>query len=300
MGLLAWLSSRGKRKDEVAASRLGHAAAARAANEASERKPGAPEPCRYAVNDVDAAVEWIMGRPDLASERSGVLAFALYHDFHKGRPALKSAVPQAQYDAEVAACGAPRPELGDDARGWHVFGADQKDIGERQELRRIYMNVQPAHACAVVSHVAARLAARTSGRGSSTQFQCKIPRSVTGLARTDAAVLCVHAADYADAKALVLGYAAEHPEAFVDGTPRFTKPIGRGIAAAPEPTDVGLKWGDNMSYSSSRAQLVAEAYAKTPATSDPAEKKKAVRAKLAEWEYDAERPWVEPGGQDDL
>ncbi|MBM3267271.1 MAG: hypothetical protein FJZ01_06450 [Candidatus Sericytochromatia bacterium] len=121
-----------------------------------------------------------------------------------------------------------RPSL---APGFFYLVGPAGRFERSQPYPRLYLNVRPA---AVPSLVRALLAEFGRRR---IRFEAKFAGDPAGYRRVDPAVLYASQADLGRAVAAVRAVAAAHPGWWRAGTPLFTLPLGRGIAAAECPAE---------------------------------------------------------------
>jgi len=156
------------------------------------------------------------------------------------------------------------------------------------EVRRVYFNVQPDRAAELADYLSTELNTR------SMKFQFKMPKDVSKFNRADSGVLYVPEEDYGRVKEIVQRYAKDHPDAFAEGSPAFTKPISKGVAVADEPIQQGLPRTGTGSHSfgSARADIAADAILKAPADATKEEIRQLVRQELKRYGFDPDRPWL--------
>jgi len=87
-----------------------------------------------------------------------------------------------------------------------------------------------------------------------------------------------------------------------EGSPAFTKPIGKGISAAHEPIQESLPVRvGKVSHGESRSDIIAEAILKAPPNATKAQVQQLVRDRLKYYKFDPDRPWLKQGAKvDDL
>jgi hypothetical protein len=96
-------------------------------------------------------------------------------------------------------------------------------------------------------------------------------------------------------------YRELHPEHIAEGSPAFTKPMGKGISVAEEPIQEGLPvvYHGAHSFGTARVNLIAEAINQAPAKASAEQVKVLVRAKLQRAGFDPDRPWLAQGSKVD-
>jgi predicted negative regulator of RcsB-dependent stress response len=167
------------------------------------------------------------------------------------------------------------------------------------DVRRFYFNVQPDKAANLADHLSREL------NRLDIQFQFKVPNQLSNFTRADAGVLYVEKSAYPAVKKVVEDFARNHPEALLEGSPAFTKPLGRGISAAEEPiqSEAAAAAGvrelpatpGRHSFGSSRSDIIAEVLMEAPANATKAEIKQLVRQRLSHYGFDPDRPWLKQG-----
>lgn len=119
--------------------------------------------------------------------------------------------------------------------GFYVAYGDevlQGGGGEDRALARIYWNVQPGGAVALVEVVTRRL------NESGMPFQLKVLDDPAAYARSDSAVLYLAKASYARFRALhAKAVLAATAGGLTEGVPALTKPVARGVSVAEDPRE---------------------------------------------------------------
>jgi hypothetical protein len=176
-------------------------------------------------------------------------------------------------------------------------GLDASKVESGADVRRFYFNIRPDKAAEFADQLAKGLNAEK------VKWQFKMPKELEEFDRPDSGVLYVDKADYQAAKKIVMDYAEQHPEAFAEGTPSFTKHLSSGIGVAEEPLQQGLpktRKGKH-SFGSSRSDIIADAIVKAPPEATRKEIMALVRERLKECGLDPDRPWLSRAdGVDDL
>src|SRR5262249_25905932 len=151
-----------------------------------------------------------------------------------------------------------------------------------------YVNVKADHAAGFADYVAGEL----NRKG--IKFQLKVASELKGYARADSGLVYTQGKDFEAVRGVISKYRDLHPEAIAEGSPAFTKPMGKGIAVAEEPWKEGLRvaWHGAHSFGSARANVIAEAINQAPANASAAQVKVLVRAKLQSAGFDPDRPWL--------
>jgi len=175
-------------------------------------------------------------------------------------------------------------------------GLDREAVRTGEGIRRFYFNLKPENAGEFADYLTSKLNAKGVG------WQYKMPRELANFDRPDAGVLYVEKANYQSVKKIVMDYAKEHPEAFADGTPAFTKAVGNGIGVAEEPLQAGLPKNPNgkYSYGELRSEIIADETLKAKPGATSAEIQAAVRKRMESMGLDADKPWLQRRGPDDL
>lgn len=152
---------------------------------------------------------------------------------------------------------------------------------------RVYWNVAPAGAAALVAELTNRLNA------AGIPFRYKTPADSDRFARCDTGVLYLPAAAY---RAVLLPLARVHCAILPHlraPLSAFVKPIAYGLGAAFDP-------GDGTSFGWHRAGLLAGAILDAPGANAGAVAPTAVRTALARAGYDPRRLYLAPGARDIL
>jgi LysM repeat protein len=251
-----------------------------------------------------------------------VLSDRIYHDIYHGEfpekvANLKPEMQTAYEQKLTAAKGAPvegKQDLWEmpDGKGliqedgyWQhrvsdvngKVGLSNEAIQSGEDIRRFYFNLKPDKAGEFADYMTEKLNEK------SLSWQYKMPKELKNFDRPDAGVLYVDKADYQAVKKIVTDYAKEHPEAFAEGTPGFTKSIGKGIGVAEEPLQTALPKNPNGRYSFGefRSDVIADTVLKAPPGATKAEIMAAVRKRMEDLGLDADKPWLQRrGAVDDL
>ena len=160
---------------------------------------------------------------------------------------------------------------------------------------RFYVNVKGDHAPEFADYVAGELNKKE------IKFQLKVASDTKGYARADLGVLYTQGKDFEAVRDVVAKYRDLHPEAIAEGSPAFTKPMGKGISVAEEPLQEGLPLvcHGGHSFGTARANVIAEAINQAPANASPAQVQVFVRTKLQNAGFDPDRPWLAQGSKVD-
>jgi hypothetical protein len=189
--------------------------------------------------------------------------------------------------------------------GWHIrmnksapgasADAGWLNADKAHPVDRFYVNVKGEHAAGFADYVAGEL----NRKG--IKFQLKVASELEGYARTDAGVVYSQAKDFKAVRDVVSKYRDLHPEAIAEGSPAFTKPMGKGIAVAEEPLQENLPKviGGRHSFGTARANVIAEAIMRAPANASAAQVKSLVRDQLQRAGFDVDRPWLAQGSKVD-
>src|SRR5215472_17342743 len=121
-----------------------------------------------------------------------------------------------------------------------------------------------------------------------------MPEKLADFNRSDSGVLYVEQGEYARVKEIVQRFAKEHPDAFAEGSPAFTKPIAKGISVADEPVQSGLPPtpGGTHSFGGVRSDIAADAILHAPAGATKEEIRALVRQRLKDYGFDPDKPWL--------
>jgi hypothetical protein len=216
-----------------------------------------------------------------------------------GKPQTK--ISQAQLDAQLKKYDGPT----ESPDGWHVR-MNKSPPGTTPDhswvkadaahpVDRFYVNVKGDHAAEFADHVAGEL----NKKG--IKFQLKVASEVDGYARADSALVYTQGKDFDAVRDVVSKYRDSHPAAIADGSPAFTKPMGKGISVAEEPLQEGLPlvYHGGHSFGTARANVIAEAINQAPANASPPQVKAYVNAKLQQAGFDVDRPWLSQGSKVD-
>jgi hypothetical protein len=222
-----------------------------------------------------------------------------YNQPTAGKPQPK--ISQAQLTDRLK--GYDGPTLSSD--GWHVrmnkspagTTADHSWVNadRAHPVDRFYVNVKADHAPEFADYVSGEL----NKKG--IKFQLKVPSEVDGYARADSGLVYTQGKDFEAVRDVISKYRDLHPEAIAEGSPAFTKPMGKGISVAEEPLQEGLPvvYHGGHSFGTARANLIAEAINQAPANASAEQVKVFVRAKLQTAGFDPDRPWLAQGSKID-
>jgi hypothetical protein len=107
--------------------------------------------------------------------------------------------------------------------------------------------------------------------------------------------------DFKAVRDVIAKYRDTHPAAIAEGSPAFTKPMGKGISVAEEPLQEGLPlvYHGGHSFGTARANVIAEAINQAPANASPGQVKAYVNAKMQQAGFDVDRPWLSQGSKVD-
>jgi hypothetical protein len=240
---------------------------------------------QYGATMTDAQIESLVHQmPRQAIERR-VLSDRIYFDHYHGETAVKPrTITQERFAEDLKGYTGPHGS----ANGWHVrIGSAGEPVGD---VKRFYLNVTPDQAPALTNYVTSQLNAH------GVRFNFKVIENLESFNRADAAMLYVQGADYQAVRQFVMDYARARPEAFVQGAPALTKPIGRGIAVAEEPAQMGLPFRPgNHSFGHAASDVMAEAIMRAPAGATKEEVKALAREHLKAHGFDPDRPWLRQG-----
>lgn len=234
--------------------------------------------------------------------RRMVMADDVYHHYNRptaGKPQPK--ISQEQLTDQLKRYDGPTQSSG----GWHVrmnkspAGATPDHSWVKADrahpVDRFYVNVKADHAPEFADYVSGEL----NKKG--IKFQLKVASNVDGYARADSGLVYTQGKDFEAVRDVVSKYRDLHPEAIAEGSPAFTKPMGKGISVAEEPLQEGLPvvYHGGHSFGTARTNLIAEAVNQAPANASPAQVKVLVRAKLQNAGFDPDRPWLAQGSKTD-
>jgi hypothetical protein len=222
-----------------------------------------------------------------------------YNQPSVGKPQPK--INQAQLDAQLKKYDGPT----ESPDGWHVRmnksppGATPDHSWVKADaahpVDRFYVNVKGDHAAEFADHVAGEL----NKKG--IKFQLKVASEVDGYARADSALVYTQGKDFKAVRDVIAKYRDTHPAAIAEGSPAFTKPMGKGISVAEEPLQEGLPlvYHGGHSFGTARANVIAEAINQAPANASPGQVKAYVNAKMQQAGFDVDRPWLSQGSKVD-
>lgn len=222
-----------------------------------------------------------------------------YNQPSVGKPQPK--ISQAQLDAQLKKYDGPM----ESPDGWHVRmnksppGTTPDNSWVKADaahpVDRFYVNVKGDHAAEFADHVAGEL----NKKG--IKFQLKVASEVDGYARADSALVYTQGKDFEAVRDVLSKYRDTHPAAIAEGSPAFTKPMGKGIAVAEEPLQEGLPlvYHGGHSFGTARANVIAEAINQAPANASPGQVKAYVHSKLQQAGFDVDRPWLSQGSKVD-
>lgn len=151
---------------------------------------------------------------------------------------------------------------------------------------RLYMNLTPEAAPEVAGALLRGLAA------TGCRFEAKFANDPRRYSRLETGVLYIGAADAAKAVPVLRALAEQAPGAWREGTPLFAHPLGRGLAAAENPTS---RDGQPMeSFGQHRCRLMAQGVlAALAAQADPGRWLDHVAAAFAAEGVSLETPYVQ-------
>ncbi len=223
---------------------------------------------------------------------------------HYNQPAAGKPQPrisQAQLTDQLKGYDGPTQSSG----GWHVrmnkspagTTADHSWVNadRAHPVDRFYVNVKADHAPEFADYVSGEL----NKKG--IKFQLKVASEVDGYARADSGLVYTQGKDFEAVRDVISKYRDLHPEAVAEGSPAFTKPMGKGISVAEEPLQEGLPvvYHGGHSFGTARANVIAEAINQAPANASAEQVKVFVRAKLQNAGFDPDRPWLSQGSRTD-
>jgi hypothetical protein len=160
---------------------------------------------------------------------------------------------------------------------------------------RFYVNVKADHAPESADYVSGELNKKE------INFQLEVASEIDGYARADSGLAYTQRKDFEAVRDVITTYRDLHPEAIAEGSPAFTKPMGRGISAAEEPLQEGLPivYHGAHSFGTARANVIAEAINRAPAHASVEQVKVLARARLQSGGFDPDRPWLSQGSRVD-
>jgi hypothetical protein len=198
-------------------------------------------------------------------------------------------IKQSDYERELSQYNGVKLKDGHWNRRFNeVAPGDPRTLGPTGDVRRFYFNVQPDRAAELADYVTTELNARK------IEFEYKMPEKLADFNRSDSGVLYVEQGEYARVKEIVQRFAKEHPDAFAEGSPAFTKPIAKGISVADEPVQSGLPPtpGGTHSFGGVRSDIAADAILHAPAGATKEEIRALVRQRLKDYGFDPDKPWL--------
>jgi HopA1 effector protein family len=255
--------------------------------------------------------------------RRFVLGDRIYSEIYHGeiKKPLPEGFTQENYGRQLGSAKGQRLSLSKDAavwkmsdgkgyimeeNGWQVRQSeallDETAVKTGKDIRRFYFNVKPEKAAELADFLTTQL------KDGGVKFNLKLPMELEGKGvnfnRPDSLVMYVEKADYQAVKKMVLEYSKAHPEAFAEGTPAFTKAIGKGIAAAEEPLQ-GAGLPGNLRGAYSHGQLRSDLIAQTIVDAPPGVRNvdilQLARQRMHWHDLDVNRPWLSKGtNADDL
>jgi HopA1 effector protein family len=234
--------------------------------------------------------------------RRMAMADEVYHHYNRPAPGKpQPTITEAQLNDQLKKYDGPTESPG----GWHVrmnksapgTTADHSWVNadKAHPVDRFYVNVKAEHAPEFADYVSGEL----NKKG--IKFQLKVASEIEGYARADSGLVYTQGKDFEAVRDVISKYRDLHPEAIAEGSPAFTKPMGKGISVAEEPLQEGLPvaYHGGHSFGTARANLIAEAINQAPANASPAQVKVLVRAKLQSAGFDPDRPWLAQGSRTD-
>lgn len=234
--------------------------------------------------------------------RRMAMADDIYRHYNRptaGKPQPK--ISQAQLSDQLKTYDGPT----ESPDGWHVRmnksrpgkTADHSWVkaDRAHPVDRFYVNLKAEHAGEFADYVAGEL----NNKG--IKFQLKVSSDIRGYARADSGLVYTQGKDFEAVRDVISNYRNLHPEAIAEGSPAFTKPMGKGISVAEEPLQEGLpvSYHGGHSFGTARANVIAEAINQAPANASPEQVKVFVRAKLQNAGFDPDRPWLSQGSKID-
>ncbi|WP_066383651.1 MULTISPECIES: T3SS effector HopA1 family protein [unclassified Anabaena] len=127
-------------------------------------------------------------------------------------------------------------------------GASPRNQTQDQTLVRVYFNVTPDGAVAVMDSLTRQLNAL------SVAFSFKALYNPSDYVRYDSAVLYFDKKEYEQVRPVLEGVYTQHQSHFQQQVPLFTKPIAPGLAIAEEPNH---RFSEHESFGTHRCQIVA-------------------------------------------
>jgi len=160
---------------------------------------------------------------------------------------------------------------------------------------RFHVNVKADHAPEFADYVSGELNKKE------IKFQLEVASEIDGYARADSGLVYAQGKDFEAVSDVISKYRELHPEAIAEGSPAFTKPMGKGVSVAEEPIQEGLPVVPHgaRSFGTARANLIAEAINQAPAQATVEQVKVLARTKLQSNGFDPDRPWLAQGSKVD-
>jgi hypothetical protein len=170
-------------------------------------------------------------------------------------------------------------------------GASKQHQTQEQTLVRVYFNLTPDGAVAVMDSLTTQLNAL------SIAFSFKALYNPSDYGRYDSAVLYFDKNDYEQALPILQTIYTEHHSYFEEQVPLFTKPIAPGLAIAEEPNH---RFAETESFGTHRCQIVAngllEAWQQGNDTPDG--RMASILKHFASLNIELQRPYLNPNSQD--
>ncbi|MCF4966883.1 T3SS effector HopA1 family protein [Nostoc sp. CMAA1605] len=170
-------------------------------------------------------------------------------------------------------------------------GASQFYQAADNTLVRVYFNVTPDGAIAVMDSLTTRLNAI------SLTFTFKALYNPSDYQRYDSAVLYFDKNDYERVSPILETLYIEHQEHFQEQIPLFTKPIAPGLAIAEEPKQ---RFNENESFGTHRCQIVANGLlaAWLQGNNTPASRMTSILQQFSALKIQLQRPYLNADSED--
>jgi hypothetical protein len=175
--------------------------------------------------------------------------------------------------------------------GFYMAVANSGSSQQHQTLVRVYFNVTPEGAIAVMNSLTTHLNAIPIA------FTFKALYNPADYGRYDSAVLYFDKNDYAKVHPVLEMVYAEHRSHFQAQVPLFTKPIAPGLAIAEEPNH---RFNEQESFGTHRCQIVANGLVEAWQQGDdtPAGRMSAILQHFSSLNIELQRPYLNADSED--
>lgn len=175
--------------------------------------------------------------------------------------------------------------------GFYMAVANAGTAKNNQDLVRIYFNLTPDGAVAVMNSLTTQLNAIAIA------FSFKVLYNPSDYGRYDSGVLYFDKTNYEAVHPILERVYAEHQSHFKEQVPLFTKFLAPGLACAEEPNQ---KFSDQESFGMNRCQIITNALldAKENGNDTPAERMTSILQHFSRHEVDLKRPYLNYNSED--